>query len=201
MSLRSFFTVPERLREPIPVTAGAFVVLTLIGFVAGLVQPELFKPLLDTFAVTVEERGLAEASGAELMGGILSNNLSALFIAMLLGLVPFLRLPAMELGLNALLLGAMAAMYQRGGLSLLAFLAGTLPHGVTELSALVLACAGGLHLCRTVNDALLQRGEPGAVGRAMGDCMLLYARFIVPLLLVSAFIEAFITPAILNAFL
>jgi MoaA/NifB/PqqE/SkfB family radical SAM enzyme len=63
------------------------------------------------------------------------------------------------------------------------------------------AIAAGLHICRAVSDALLRRGEKGAVVRAIGDSMLLYARFIVPLLLVSAFIEAFVTPRLLERFL
>ncbi len=201
MNRKSYFDVPARLRELIRVTAVAFVVLTVVGYVVGLLRPEVFTPLLSAFAGAVEEKGLVEASGAELMSGILTGNLTALFLAIVLGAVPFLRLPAMELGLNALLLGAMASFYQQQGISLLAFFAGTLPHGITELSALVIAIAAGLNLCRAVSDALLRRGEKGTVYRAVADAMLLYARFVVPLLLFSAFIEAFVTPALLSRFL
>ncbi|MBQ6914586.1 MAG: stage II sporulation protein M [Kiritimatiellae bacterium] len=199
--MKRLFAIPERLRELVPITAGAFVVLVVIGYVAGYLRPEAFTPLLDAFGEMVEDKGLLEAEGAELMTGILTNNLSALFLSMLLGLVPFIRLPAMELGLNALLFGGMASYYRHEGLPLVAYLVGTLPHGITELSALVLSCAGGLHLCKAVSDALLRRGEKGSLRRAFGECMLLYMRLIVPLLLVSAFIEAFVTPSLLNAFI
>ena len=192
--MKRLFAIPERLRELVPITAGAFVVLVVIGYVAGYLRPEAFTPLLDAFGEMVEDKGLLEAEGAELMTGILTNNLSALFLSMLLGLVPFIRLPAMELGLNALLFGGMASYYRHEGLPLVAYLVGTLPHGITELSALVLSCAGGLHLCKAVSDALLRRGEKGSLRRAFGECMLLYMRLIVPLLLVSSFIEAFVTP-------
>ena len=199
--MKRFFSLPEPLRELFPITAGAFVVLTVIGYIAGWFRPEAIEPLLSAFEEMIGDKGLTEASGADLMTGILASNLSALFIAMLLGLIPFIRLPAMELGLNALMLGGMASYYQHEGFPLLAYLVGVLPHGITELAALALACAGGLHLCSAVSDALLRRGEKGGVSRALGDCMLMYMRVIVPLLIVSAIIEAFITPSLLEAVL
>ena len=199
--MKRFFTLPEPLRELFPITAGAFAVLTVIGYIAGWFRPEAIEPLLDAFEEMVEGKGMTEAAGAELMTEILANNLSALFIAMLLGLVPFIRLPAMELGLNALMLGGLASYYQHEGISLLAYIVGVLPHGITELAALALACAGGLHLCAAVSNALLRRGEKGGVSRAFGDCMLMYMRVIVPLLILSAIIEAFITPSLLEAVL
>ena len=201
MTRKGYFDIPQSLREIIKVTALAFLALALIGFVLGLLRPETITPLLDMFARMVEENDLAEIEGAELMAEILTNNLTALFLAMFLGMIPFLRLPAMELGLNALLLGAMASVYQREGISLAAYFAGTLPHGITELSALVIAIAAGLNLCRAVSDTLLRRAEKGAVLRAVADAMLLYARFVMPLLLVSAFIEAFVTPSLMARFL
>ena len=201
MNRKGYFDIPQSLREIIKVTALAFLALALIGFVLGLLRPETITPLLDMFARMVEENDLAEIEGAELMAEILTNNLTALFLAMVLGMLPCLRLPAMELGLNALLLGAMASVYQREGISLAAYFAGTLPHGITELSALVIAIAAGLNLCRAVSDTLLRRAEKGAVLRAVADAMLLYARFVMPLLLVSAFIEAFVTPSLMARFL
>ena len=201
MTRKGYFDIPQSLREIIKVTALAFLALALIGFVLGLLRPETITPLLDMFARMAEENDLAEIEGAELMAEILTNNLTALFLAMFLGMIPFLRLPAMELGLNALLLGAMASVYQREGISLAAYFAGTLPHGITELSALVIAIAAGLNLCRAVSDTLLRRAEKGAVLRAVADAMLLYARFVMPLLLVSAFIEAFVTPSLMARFL
>ena len=201
MTLRDYFTVSPALRERICVTAGAFPVLVAVGCVVQLLRPETVSPLLDALSALVEDKALVGADSAVLMAAILTNNLSALFTAMFLGLIPFIRLPAMELGLNAVLLGAMGSYYRQHGLSLAAYLAGTLPHGVTELSALVLAIAAGLHICRAVSDSLLRRGEKGAVRRAIGEALLLYARFIVPLLLVSAFVEAYVTPSLLERFL
>lgn len=201
MNLRACFAIPAPLRDQIRITAAAFIVLAVVGYVGQLLFPDALTPLFDLLSALAVDTGAVEADGGELMVGILVNNLSALFLAMLLGLIPFLRLPAMELGLNATLFGAMGSYYRQNGMSLAAYLAGTLPHGITELSALVLSCAAGLHICRTVTDSLLRRGEKGAAGQAVRDGLLLYARFIVPLLLISAFIEAFLTPALLARFL
>lgn len=201
MSLKKWIApVPQHVWEMVRITGAAFVVLAVIGYAVQRLRPETAAPLLEAFSSMAENSGLMEAEGAELMAGILTNNLSALFIGVLLGVVPFLRLPAMELGTNALLFGALGAYYQQNGIPIALYLAGTLPHGVTELTALTMSCAAGLNLCRAISDTILRRGKPGDIARAFGDAMLLYARFIVPLLILSALIEAFITPLLLSRF-
>lgn len=195
-----FFTLPAPLWEQIRVTAGAFGVLVLVGFVVGLVRPAAVEPLLNLFSDMIELRGMEQLAGMELAESIFSNNLFALFWAIMLGFLPFLRLPALELGLNALLLGGFAAYYRHGGGSLVFYLAGVLPHGVTELSALVVSCASGLWLCRTVTDRILGREDTPTIRETFGGCMRAYVRYIAPLLLISALIETFVTPAILSQF-
>lgn len=195
-----FFTLPAPLWEQIRVTAGAFGVLVLIGFVVGALRPAAIEPLLNIFSDMVELRGMEQLAGTELAEAIFSNNLFALFWAIMLGFLPFARLPALELGLNALLLGGFAAYYRQSGMSIAFYLAGILPHGVTELSALVVSCASGLWLCRTVTDRILGRENTPTIRETFGGCMRAYVRYIVPLLLISALIEVFITPAILSQF-
>lgn len=76
---------------------------------------------------------------------------------MLYGLIPFLPLSALALGTNALMLGAFAAIYQQQGIGLGVYVLGVLPHGIFELSALILSCALGLLICRTGTERILKR--------------------------------------------
>ena len=72
-----------------------------------------------------------------------------------------------------------------------------LPHGIFELPALILSCAMGLLLCRTGTERL-RRGEGAApfFPRVM-DCLRAFALLAVPLLLIAALAEAYVTPAML----
>ena len=187
------------MRQKIKDAAIAFVILIVIGFLAGLLRPELTDRLLGMFTDAVGA-GLYELDDGALMAALLVNNLFSALVPVAIGLVPFLHLSAFSLGLNAILLGAFAAYYQRSGFGLAAYLAGTAPHGVTELAALSIACGAGLYLCDTVTGRLLGRDTEHTVAQCLGDCLRVYTRFVVPLLIVSALVEAFVTPRIFALF-
>ncbi len=200
-SLKSFFSLPQALWEETRVTGAALVVLICVGFAIATFRPEWVEPMLRAFTDAAAEMGLYQASNWNLMAVILANNLLTLLTVIAAGLLPLLHLPALSLGLNALLIGGLGAFYQRSGLGLAAYLAGTLPHGVAELSALALSCAAGLYLCRATTYALLGRVDRKTVSRTLGECLRVYTHWIVPLLIVSAALEAFVTPLIFGQFL
>jgi len=78
---------------------------------------------------------------------LLANNLRAYAVTMLYGLIPFVRLPALALGVNAVLLGGLAACYAATDTTMLLYAASLLPHGIFELPALILAFSMGLYIC------------------------------------------------------
>ena len=200
-SLRAFFALPPHLRGQIHVTAYAFAALIVIGFAAGMARPEAVEPLMRLFVNAAADAGLYQVQGVSLAATILSNNLLSLLSAIAMGLVPFVHLPAMELGVNAMLIGGLGAFYVREGLGLTAYLAGTVPHGVFELPALVISCACGLYLCRAVTNSILGNGNAKAVATVLSQCLRVYVHYVLPLLAVSAALEAFVTPLILGQFL
>jgi stage II sporulation protein M len=114
-----------------------------------------------------------------------------------IGLIPFLPLSALALGMNALMLGAFAAIYQQQGIGLGVYVLGVLPHGIFELSALILSCALGLLICRTGTERILKKSDTPFFRRVL-DCIRVFLTFSVPLLLVAALIETYVTPALLN---
>ena len=200
-SVKAFFALPPRLWRQFRTTAAAFVLLIAIGFTLGMLRPQAVEPLLRMFTSAAASAGLYQVEGGALMATILANNLLTLLMIIAAGLVPFLRLSALSLGINAMLIGGLAAYYRSSGLGIAAYLAGTLPHGLTELTALVLACATGFYLCSAVGGVVFGEGSRQSVARTLSECLRVYTHWVVPLLVLSAFLEAFVTPLIFNLFL
>lgn len=179
-------------------TAAAFGVLTLLGFAVSLARPELAQGVLERFTAQIEQLGLTDdVPQSQMMATLFFNNITASLLSMLYGLIPFLPLSALALGTNALMLGAFAAIYQQQGIGLGVYVLGVLPHGIFELSALILSCALGLLICRTGTERILKKSDTPFFRRVL-DCIRVFLTFSVPLLLVAALIETYVTPALLN---
>lgn len=179
-------------------TAAAFGVLTLLGFAVSLARPELAQGVLERFTAQIEQLGLtSDVPQSQMMATLFFNNVTASLLSMLYGLIPFLPLSALALGTNALMLGAFAAIYQQQGIGLGVYVLGVLPHGIFELSALILSCALGLLICRTGTERILKKSDTPFFRRVL-DCIRVFLTFSVPLLLVAALIETYVTPALLN---
>ena len=170
----------------------------LLGFAVSLLKPELAQGVLDRFTVQIEQLGLTnDVPQSQMMATLFFNNVIASLLSMLYGLIPFLPLSALALGTNALMLGAFAALYLSQGLGLGVYLVGILPHGVFELTALILACTLGLLICRTGTDRLRRKKEAVPLWPRLQDCLRVFLFGVVPLLAAAALIEAYITPVLL----
>ena len=77
---------------------------------------------------------------------------------------------------------------------------GVLPHGIFEITALILSAALGLYLCRAVTTALLKK-QKGAVSAAVSRCGQTLLLWILPPLVVAAVIETYVTPVLFQAVL
>ena len=95
-----------------------------------------------------------------------------------------------------LLDGGFGTMVQGYGLGV--YLVGILPHGVFELTALILACTLGLLICRTGTDRLRRKKEAVPLWPRLQDCLRVFLFAVVPLLALAALIEAYITPVLLQ---
>ncbi len=126
---------------------------------------------------------------------IVSNNVQVTFFAFALGITCGAGTAYIMLT-NGLLLGAVAGLFARSGLSL-QFWATILPHGVLELSAVAIAGGAGLLVGRAVlfpgrrsrREALHRFGLLGV--KLVLGC--------IPLLVIAGCIEAFVSPSALPA--
>jgi stage II sporulation protein M len=179
-------------------TSAAFALLIVLAFIGGILFPKLPASIVAQFSQIVDEAGVADEGGRYSAKAIFLHNLQAMAAAVCYGLIPALHLPAVLLGMNAILLGGVAAYYVNNGISLLLYLAGIVPHGIFELPAIILALACGLYLCSYLTGRVFRRDRTPRqpVFRRIGR---VFCLVIVPLLALAAMAEAYLTPLILNA--
>ena len=196
--LRQFYR--GDFRHQLIITTIAFVALIVIGFAAGLIRPAIAENMVDHFAQMVAGLGLQEVDGSISAGLIFANNLRAMIVSICYGFLPFICLPALSLGINTVLVGLFGAYYINNGATLLTFLSSIIPHGIFEIPALILSLSCGLYLCNCVSDSIRLKAK-GTIGDVVKQIIRVVAFHIFPLLLVAAFVEAYITPHIMNMFL
>lgn len=194
-ALRAFWY--QEFRYDFRDSAIAFLILVVIGYLAARFLPLIQDWLTDLMTELMAQEGLVTADGSLSASGLLASNLQACLTACLYGLIPFLYLPALALGLNAMLLGGLAALIQAQGSPLFLYLAAVLPHGIFEIPALCLAFSLGLRLCAELTKICRKREHQpfssiaASSGRVFVFCVL-------PLLAAAACVEAWITPRLIG---
>jgi stage II sporulation protein M len=196
--LRDFYR--REFGRQVRVTAIAFAAIMVLAFVAALVFKDMAARIVQSFSDAISQSGILGEDGMPSMLGIFGNNLRATALAVLMGFVPYLYLAALPLGVNAGILGLFGGFYLNSGYSLLAYLAGILPHGIFELPAVVLALAMGILLCRSTVD-YMRNNVKGVMGPLMANMARVFVLNIIPLLLVASVLEVYVTPAVMDLFL
>jgi len=126
-----------------------------------------------------------------------NNSLKALFFAVLLGVLIAIP-PILFAFLNGIIIG-LASRFVVEEKGLLFLMAGILPHGVFEIPAVLLSCALGMEIGVVVCEKAL--GRDVSVKKTMLTCLRTYLKVVVPLLLVAALVEAYVTPLVMQMFL
>ena len=177
-------------------TAIAFLVLVVLSYIAGRLFPEIPATVLTYFNEVVADSGIVRDDGSFSALALFGNNLRAMVLSTLYGFIPFLYLPALSMGVNAILLG-MVASSVNGQWLLLA--AGILPHGISELPALCLSLAAGLCLCQNINR-YIRKNEKGIMKPLLLNILRVTGLVVIPLLVVAAIMESYVTPAVMQLF-
>lgn len=188
-------------RRTLGLCALGMLLAVLLGVGTGLLFPEESAQVINFFMEQVEESGTINEQGEMSVFALLMNNWRAMLVSAAYGLIPFLFLPLLSLLYNGLLLGILAVLLQNRGISILAYLAGILPHGIFELPALVLSVACGVTLCR--NMCRMVTGSPQKVPFMVlaEDLLRVLVLVIAPLTVAAAFVECYVTPVVMAFFL
>ncbi len=178
-------------------TAAAFLVLLVLAYIAGRLFPDIPVSVISAFNEDIAGSGIVQEDGSFNVLALFTNNLRAMVLGVLYGFIPFLYLPALALGVNAAILGMLASLID-GQWLLLA--AGILPHGIFELPALFLSLAAGLCLCKNIN-VYIRKNEKGFMKPLLLNILRVVVLLVLPLLVIAAVMETYVTPALMQLFL
>ncbi len=164
-----------------------FALTSVMGYVAAGSNSELAASMLDELEML---KWIMDQPPFMIMVIIFLKNSMACAMSVLLGLGIGL-LPLLVVVTNGFMLGVVAYnVIQKAGLPYL--LAGILPHGIIELPVVLISIGLGFRLGYLV--ALSIFGEKADIAKEAKMAMHLLVYRIMPLLLLAAFIETFITP-------
>lgn len=130
--------------------------------------------------------------------GLFINNVRASFIMVVIGFIPFLFLPYFGAFANGFIIGAIGKMLTFKKMNLFkTFLMGILPHGIFEIPALIYAMFLGVTFCLNITKKLLKKDRENFSDLFRKNIMN-FVKIVVPLLIIAALIEAYVTPLLLK---
>jgi len=166
-----------------------FILFTVIGyFVAEHFQVSIIGELVDQFQL------FANLDSFALMLFVFLNNSIKSFFAILLGFLLAI-VPLLFVTINGLLIGMVFfdAVKERGWAFILSAI---LPHGVIEIPVFLLSVAIGMKM--GVQTVFKLDGKDVKLKSELKNGLRFFILYILPLFLLSAFTEAFITPFFIN---
>jgi len=125
---------------------------------------------------------------------ILKNNITKLFMILLLGIFAGI-IPLLASFANGMILGIFGCLVAES-LSWQFFLVGILPHGIIEIPVLILAAAIGMRIGKVALWRLF--GGKTGIKKELAKALKFYIIILVPLLILAAVIEAFVTTKFLE---
>lgn len=197
---REFPALVRRHAAPIALSSALLGGATAAAYAGAIADAGLGRAFLPAqMRDAVAERLESEVEGSALPGGlgplistqIMLNNIQVGFTSFAGGALAG-TLTVFVLVRNGLLLGALAGLFTRAGLTL-PFLSLVVPHGVLEIPAIAITAGAGL----VIADAILRPGEQlrrHAIKHAAGIAVRLVLGTL-PVFAVAALIEGFVTPA------
>ncbi|NLY36876.1 MAG: stage II sporulation protein M [Tissierellia bacterium] len=186
----------EGLREIQKTFIYSLVAFLAIAFFSGLALKK-WEPFIQDFVQSFVEgkEDLFSIDGQLLALGLFKNNLKAAFYSFALGLIPFLFLPGFSIAINAVVIGAVY-IFISSSLSVFTYILVLLPHGIFEIPAFLLAASSGIYFCRELTRKILRRPH-GDVKQLLFRQAQVFVFLVVPLLVLAAFIESYISPLIM----
>ena len=177
--------------------AVGFLAVGVLGALYCMNDQKAMWELMETIQESlgdISKEGFAEAVD------LFINNATVCLLSLGLGLIPFLFPTAFVLVSNGFIMGVLWAMYASQGLNPIPYyIAGILPHGIFELPAIFISVTLGLYLSYTISKRIVQsKHAKGTVVPVLKNSALTFVLVIIPLLVVAALVESFITPITLG---
>ena len=174
-------------------SASLFAVGVLAGMIAIVWLPEAAAGVERSIAEFVQYGQGLGLGPTGLFAFIVINNIVKAAVMMFAGIV-FGLIPIFFLVFNGMVLSVVAALIANKAGALVA-VAGLLPHGIIEISAVLLAAAAGLRLGAVAVERLRRRDVK--LKLELARAWRFFVSLVLPALLVAAVIESLGTPLLL----
>jgi len=160
-----------------------------------MASPDAIQGLSERFEHSTTLIGLGQSFSAPF---IFAHNMRAVGLILLAGLVSFSVLGMLVYLVNLSTVGALLGIFQLLGYSpMVLTVNGLLPHGIFEVPALILASAAMLRIGVVLVTPQMGRSLGEVVLELLSDWAKVAFGLVVPLLLIAAVVETYITPILL----
>ena len=132
---------------------------------------------------------------------LFTNNARACFLAMLMGFIPFFYVDVFSLFINGASIGIVGSVYMYEKMSMLVLAAGLIPHGIFEFPAIFISLAIGFKTCHLLTQYITGKTNAFHSKEYMMNVLRVYVFIVLPLLVVAAIVEAYITPICMALFM
>ena len=188
----------RKMRWPI----AAMCALALVGMFLGAIQVARFRIPMDKTALLSLSGGLQSLSSSWQPGdfhpvlSIFWQNARAMLLAMILGFLSLGILGSIPLLITMGIMGYLMQLLNVNGMSPWLYLVFILPHGIFEIPAMVVATASVLRAGALMSAPNLEKTVGEVWIESIAEWCRIMLGFVLPLLLLAAMIEAWITPRI-----
>ena len=169
--------------------------VTSIPELMDLTSPESVQELSEQFEQSIAMIGFGQNFSVLY---IFTHNVRSVGLILLAGLVSFSVLGMLVYLVNLSTVGALLGVFQLLGYSPVALAVnGLLPHGIFEIPALILASAAMLRIGVVLVTPQVGRSMGEVVLELLADWTKIAVGLVVPMLLIAAVIETYVTPVLL----
>jgi stage II sporulation protein M len=180
------------LTNAIVITLLLFFATITVGWVGTMQNPQIGENLMDLFEKEVAGQ-ITGKETPEIFVRLFINNLEAC-VLLFLGGASLGILTIFVLSLNGILIGSIMEIVHQDH-SVVFVAAAILPHGIFEIPAFILSGALGILLAQSL---IAEWNHMGDAAEGAGGFARLFILYVVPLVVIAAFVEAFITPIIIH---
>lgn len=175
-----------------------FFLLIAGGALYFYLNKALTMDLMQALSNMINSKDILDHQGNIQVWSLFKNNLQACTLAIGLGVLPFLFLCFLPLIVNALTVAIALAANLLAGSSVLFLIAALVPHGIFEIPAILLSITLGFFLCKELMMKVLGDHKDVSLIDVIRHIMQLYIGWLLPLLMIAAFIESYLTPFIIQ---
>lgn len=178
-------------------SAGIFIVSFIVGSLISAKNPDTSENLLGLLKETFGSITSLEPFGRMLE--IFKNNVRGSFMALIFGLgfgiVPFLFVAA-----NGIVLGILVEFFLKKQ-GVIFVIAAILPHGIIELPMVIISVGIGFRLGHAAYFSTRHQKTIQELLNELKQGVIFYFKIVVPMLLLAAIVESYITPLFIQGFI